>query len=112
MSFVRRFGTGSIHTGLVEGFVGAVGSTPLLKLKSLSERSGATHTRCICRVVQRFWPGCNILAKAEFMNPGGSVKDRAALFIIRDAEEKGQIGPGTWFVASGIVAVVFWTFSK
>lgn len=38
--------------------------------------------------------GCNILAKAEFMSPGGSVKDRAALFLVRDAEEKGLLKPG------------------
>lgn len=38
--------------------------------------------------------GCNILVKAEFMNPGGSVKDRAALFLIKDAQEKGLIRPG------------------
>lgn len=38
--------------------------------------------------------GSEILAKAEFMNPGGSVKDRAALFVVKDAEEKGLIKPG------------------
>jgi cysteine synthase A len=63
--------------GLVDGFDGAVGNTPLIRLKSLSAATG-----------------CDILAKAEFMNPGGSVKDRAALFIIRDAEEKGLITKG------------------
>lgn len=38
--------------------------------------------------------GCNVLGKAEFQNPGGSVKDRAALFVVKDAEEKGQLKPG------------------
>ncbi len=60
-----------------EGFVGTVGNTPLIRLKSFSEETG-----------------CNILGKAEFLNPGGSVKDRAALYIIKDAEEKGLLKPG------------------
>ena len=47
-------------------------STPLIRLGKLSEETG-----------------CTIAVKAEFMNPGGSVKDRAALFLIRDAEERG-----------------------
>ncbi|EGD74171.1 cysteine synthase [Salpingoeca rosetta] len=59
------------------GFVGAVGKTPLIKLKGPSEATG-----------------CNILVKNEAMNPGGSVKDRAALFLIQDAEERGLIKPG------------------
>ncbi|MCC5666756.1 cysteine synthase A [Nostoc sp. CHAB 5784] len=59
------------------GFVGAVGNTPLIRLNSFSEETG-----------------CEILAKAEFLNPGGSVKDRAALYIIQDAEEKGLLKPG------------------
>jgi cysteine synthase A len=54
-----------------------VGDTPLLRINSLSELTG-----------------CEILAKAEFMNPGGSVKDRAAWGIITDAEEKGLLSPG------------------
>lgn len=58
-----------------------VGNTPLIRLKTLSERTG-----------------CTILGKAEFMNPGGSVKDRAALGIIRDAEEKGWLKPGMTIV--------------
>lgn len=61
----------------VEGFVGAVGQTPLIRLNRLSEETG-----------------CNILAKAEFMSPGGSVKDRAALYLVKDAEEQGLIKPG------------------
>ena len=54
-----------------------IGNTPLVRLKGPSEATG-----------------CEILAKCEFMNPGGSVKDRAALAIITDAEERGLIGPG------------------
>ncbi|MEH1912026.1 MAG: cysteine synthase A [Nostoc sp.] len=59
------------------GFVGTVGNTPLIRLNSFSEETG-----------------CEILGKAEFLNPGGSVKDRAALYIIEDAEEKGLLKPG------------------
>jgi cysteine synthase A len=59
------------------GFVDTVGHTPLIRLHSFSEETG-----------------CEILAKAEFLNPGGSVKDRAALYIIQDAEEKGLLKPG------------------
>jgi cysteine synthase A len=59
------------------GFVGTVGNTPLIRLNSFSEQTG-----------------CEILGKAEFLNPGGSVKDRAALYIIKDAEEKGLLKPG------------------
>ena len=55
----------------------AVGNTPLIRLRGPSEATG-----------------CEILGKAEFLNPGQSVKDRAALFIIRDAIEKGTLGPG------------------
>lgn len=55
----------------------AVGSTPLIKLRRASEETG-----------------CTILAKAEFMNPGQSVKDRAALFIIQDAMRRGELKPG------------------
>ncbi|KAF9112898.1 hypothetical protein BGX27_002605 [Mortierella sp. AM989] len=61
----------------VEGFVGALGNTPLIRLNKLSDETGS-----------------NIYAKAEFMNPGGSVKDRAALYVVKDAEEKGLIKPG------------------
>ncbi|KAF9438379.1 Cysteine synthase 1 [Entomortierella beljakovae] len=61
----------------VEGFVGALGNTPLIRLSKVSDETG-----------------CNIYAKAEFMNPGGSVKDRAALYVVKDAEEKGLIKPG------------------
>jgi len=59
------------------GFVDTIGNTPLIRLRRLSEETG-----------------CEILGKAEFLNPGGSVKDRAALAIVRDAEAKGQLEPG------------------
>jgi cysteine synthase len=55
----------------------AIGNTPLIKLRKASELTG-----------------CNILGKAEFMNPGQSVKDRAALFIIKDAIKSGALKPG------------------
>jgi cysteine synthase A len=60
-----------------DGFIGAVGNTPLIRLNSFSEETG-----------------CEILGKAEFLNPGGSVKDRAALYMIQDAEAKGILKPG------------------
>jgi len=60
-----------------DGFLGTIGNTPLIKLRKASEETG-----------------CTILGKAEFLNPGGSVKDRAAYYIIRDAEEKGLLSPG------------------
>jgi cysteine synthase len=58
-------------------FLDTIGNTPLIRLARASEQTG-----------------CEILGKAEFLNPGSSVKDRAALFIIRDAEERGLIKPG------------------
>lgn len=61
------------HNGMIE----AIGNTPLIKLKKASAETG-----------------CDILGKAEFMNPGQSVKDRAALYIIRDAEARGNLRPG------------------
>jgi cysteine synthase A len=62
-----------IHADLAS----AVGNTPLIRLRGASEATG-----------------CEILGKAEFMNPGQSVKDRAALFIIRDAVARGDLRPG------------------
>jgi cysteine synthase A len=59
-----------------EGFRDAVGNTPLIKMREASELTG-----------------CNIYAKCEFLNPGGSIKDRAALYIVKDAEEKGLLKP-------------------
>ncbi len=66
-----------LKTDIKAGFVGAVGNTPLIRLNSVSDETG-----------------CEILGKAEFLNPGGSVKDRAALYIIEDAEAKGLLKPG------------------
>ncbi|HPE31917.1 MAG TPA: cysteine synthase A [Parvularculaceae bacterium] len=60
-----------------ESALNAIGNTPLIKLKRASEETG-----------------CTILGKAEFLNPGQSVKDRAAIGIIRDAEERGVLKPG------------------
>ncbi|KAK4986359.1 Cysteine synthase 1 [Elasticomyces elasticus] len=96
---VRRFGTTALraaetvsqmeapHTHGIEiskaqriargGFIDAIGNTPLIRLKRLSDETG-----------------CEILGKAEFQNPGGSVKDRAALYVVKDAEEKGLLQPG------------------
>lgn len=62
---------------VVNGFAGAIGNTPLIRLRRASEATG-----------------CEILGKAEFMEPGGSVKDRAALGIIEDAEARGLLIPG------------------
>ena len=60
-----------------DGIVEAIGNTPLIKLERASEATG-----------------CTILGKAEFMNPGGSVKDRPARQMILEAEERGELGPG------------------
>jgi len=60
-----------------EDLAGSIGQTPLIRLRRASEATG-----------------CNILGKAEFMNPGGSVKDRAGLYIIADAEKRGALQPG------------------
>ncbi len=59
------------------GFIETIGNTPLIRLRRASEMTG-----------------CEILGKAEFLNPGGSVKDRAALYIVKDAEERGLLKPG------------------
>ncbi len=62
---------------MVGTVIDAIGNTPLIRLRRASEETG-----------------CEILGKAEFMNPGQSVKDRAGLFIIRDAEKRGLLKPG------------------
>jgi cysteine synthase A len=62
---------------IADGVIAAIGNTPLIRLRRASEATG-----------------CEILGKAEFMNPGGSVKDRAALAIIADAEARGALKPG------------------
>jgi cysteine synthase len=64
-----------------DGLAGAIGRTPLIKLRRISEATG-----------------CTVLGKAEFLNPGGSVKDRAALSILLDAERRGLIEPGSTVV--------------
>lgn len=56
-----------------DGLIGSIGNTPIIRLNSISEATG-----------------CEVLGKAEFLNPGGSVKDRAALFLVKDAEDKGE----------------------
>ncbi len=61
----------------IENISALVGNTPLIKLRQVSEETG-----------------CNILGKAEFLNPGQSIKDRAALYIIRDAEKQGLLQKG------------------
>ena len=60
-----------------DGFIETIGNTPLVRLRRASEETG-----------------CAILGKAEFLNPGGSVKDRAAWYIMKDAEERGLLHPG------------------
>ncbi|KAK0061375.1 cysteine synthase 1 [Biomphalaria pfeifferi] len=65
------------HSSIRNGLVGMVGRTPLVRLNKISDETG-----------------CDILAKAEMCNGGGSVKDRAALFLIQDAIRKGQLKPG------------------
>ena len=70
--------TGLYHgSAFQDDMAAAIGKTPLIKLRRASEETG-----------------CTILGKAEFMNPGGSVKDRAGLYIIKDAEERGVLKPG------------------
>ncbi len=65
------------HPAITDGLLAAIGHTPLIRLPRASRATG-----------------CNILAKAEFMNPGGSIKDRAALAILQDAEARGLLKPG------------------
>merc|ERR1712000_212981 len=74
----------SLHTiqvskaqGIVKGLTGAIGNTPLIRLNHISDATG-----------------CEVLGKAEFMNPGGSIKDRAALYVVKDAEERGLLTLG------------------
>ena len=62
---------------LNSSFTDLVGNTPLIKLQQASEVTG-----------------CTILGKCEFLNPGQSVKDRAALYIVRKAEREGKLKPG------------------
>ena len=70
----------------------AFGNTPLVRLRGPSEETG-----------------CDIFGKCEFANPGASVKDRAALFIVRDAERQGLLKPGGVFVSStALLGAVAW----
>ena len=62
---------------IVNGLTSSIGNTPMIRINSLSEETG-----------------CEILGKAEFMNPGGSVKDRAALWMIQEAEKSGALKSG------------------
>ncbi len=62
---------------MAQDFINLIGNTPLIRLNGPSEETG-----------------CEILGKAEFMNPSGSVKDRAAWYIVKDAIEKGELSPG------------------
>lgn len=62
---------------ITQGFAGTIGNTPLIRMNRLSEQTG-----------------CEILGKAEFLNPGGSVKDRAALWMVRGHEASGALGAG------------------
>src|SRR5436190_8579370 len=66
-----------------DGFIGTVGNTPLIKLRRASEETG-----------------CTILGKAEFLNPGGSVKDRPARHMILEAEKRGELRVGGVVVES------------
>ena len=67
----------STRMDVKSGFIASIGNTPLIRLRSASEATG-----------------CDIYGKAEFLNPGGSVKDRAALAIVEDAEKQGKLRPG------------------
>ncbi|KAG0646600.1 Cysteine synthase 1 [Hyphodiscus hymeniophilus] len=78
MEAPNAYGIGvSKAQGVVKGLTGAIGNTPLIRLNHISDATG-----------------CEVLGKAEFMNPGGSIKDRAALFVVKDAEEKGLLKTG------------------
>ncbi|RDW88234.1 hypothetical protein BP6252_00266 [Coleophoma cylindrospora] len=78
MEAPNQYGIGvSKVQGVVKGLTGAIGNTPLIRLNHISDATG-----------------CEVLGKAEFMNPGGSIKDRAALYVVKDAEEKGLLKPG------------------
>merc|ERR1712098_294376 len=78
MEAANSYGIGvSKAQGIVKGLTGAIGNTPLIRLNHISDATG-----------------CEVLGKAEFMNPGGSIKDRAALYVVKDAEERGLLKPG------------------
>jgi cysteine synthase A len=75
--FVRLMNAPSLNSPIKPSVIAAVGNTPLIRLRRASEETG-----------------CEILGKAEFLNPGQSVKDRVALFIIEDAIKRGALKPG------------------
>jgi cysteine synthase A len=80
---------------IVQDFVDAVGRTPLIRLRRVSEQTG-----------------CEIYGKAEFMNPGGSVKDRAARAIVLDAERRGILKPAVpWSRAPRAIPASAWRIS-
>src|ERR1700746_3381890 len=66
-----------LYMAITNGVIEAIGNTPLIALKRASEATG-----------------CTILGKAEFMNPGASVKDRAGKWMILEAEKRGELKPG------------------
>ena len=77
---------------ILDGLTQAIGNTPLIKIESLSELTG-----------------CNILGKAEFMNPGGSVKDRAALWMVKEAESNGTLTKnGTVVEVPQVIQALAW----
>ncbi|KAJ3146472.1 Cysteine synthase 1 [Geranomyces variabilis] len=76
-SSTRAYSRVGTDSTVVHGLVGAVGNTPLIRLNRLSSETG-----------------CEIYGKAEWMNPGGSVKDRAALYVVEHAEKNGLLQPG------------------
>ena len=99
--------------GIVEGVAGLIGNTPLLRIPSLSKQTGCEVGTCSMQHVHsafsskpflplwlstsanNTWPAvAQILAKAEFLNPGGSVKDRVALTIVKEAIDAGDLKPG------------------
>ncbi|KAJ1988565.1 Cysteine synthase 2 [Coemansia umbellata] len=73
---LSRPASSSTEEAIADGVTGLIGNTPLLRIRSLSEATG-----------------CEVLAKAEFLNPGGSSKDRIALYLIERAEARGQLRP-------------------
>ena len=122
--------TSSSPRSVGEGLADLIGNTPLIRLKSLSEQTGcevrdcwlpalalmrspptawpchhqlpaACHCHCF-QLPHRRWLLLQILAKAEFLNPGGSVKDRVALEIVQEALDEGRLAPGG-LVAEGTV---------
>lgn len=73
----------TVHTKIYEGIADAIGNTPLIKLDRLAKAHGLK---------------CNLLAKAEFVSVGGSIKDRIAKRMVEIAEQKGQIKPGDYII--------------